>query len=230
MRWPLLVALCACKPVPVAEPRDARAVTSAPHPLAMPDETMEFLAQLGGVSVGRVQTAIGRPGWIDSRRAIIVKSRARSEGVAALVGDIQWELSTTIDLDAGWPIEDREEAWIDVAGDHEHHRNDTTSDDHRHDIHSAIALLRGWHSTPGERATVEVGLAGGHFEITVWDAGHELLASANKPAVRYDGRAADRFPISIWLSDDAARVPLAFRADTKIGAVTVQLASYDVAD
>ena len=226
----MLVALCACKPVPVAAPHDARPTTSPPHPLAMPDETMEFLAQLGGVSVGRVQTAIGRPGWIDSRHAIIVKSRAHSEGLASLVGDIQWELSTTIDLDAGEPIEDLEEAWIDVAGSHEHHREATTWDasDQRHDVHSAIALLRGWHSTPGERATVEVGLAGGHFDVSVWDAGRELLASANKPAVRYEGRAADRFPIAIWLSDDTARVPLAFRADTKIGAITVQLTSYDV--
>jgi len=191
---------------------------------------MEFLARLGGVAVGRVQTAIGRPGWIDSRRAIIVRSRARSEGVASLIGDIQWELSTTIDLDGGQPVEDREEAWIDVAGDREHHREDTTWDasNRRHDIHSAIAVLRGWRSEQGERTELEIALAGGHFEVSAWDAGREFLAVAHKPAVRYEGLVADVIPVALWLSDDTARVPLAFRAESKLGTISLELADYDV--
>jgi hypothetical protein len=36
-------------------------------------------------------------------------------------------------------------------------------------------------------------------------------------------------PFSIWVSDDAARVPLAFQADTPLGAIGVELVDYQVA-
>ena len=227
MRATLLFAL-GCGVSPVAPPAAAPAPAGGtPHALAMPDESMVFVGKLRGITVGRVRTAIGRDGWVDSKRAIIVRSRAKSEGLADMFGSVEYELQTTLDLDSSAPIEDREEAWIEVAGEQrEHHLDHHTFSGNRQDVHSAVALLRGWHSAPGERASVEVSLAGGHFDVAVWDAAREQLAG--KPAVRYDGTAADRFPISIWISDDAARVPLAARAETKIGEVRLDLADYDV--
>jgi hypothetical protein len=223
MRRGLLIVFAGCGHVPAAPPPTQHAALLEPHALAMPDESMVFRGRLAGVEVGSVRTAIGQPGWIDARHAIIVRSHARTEGFASVIGDIEWELSTTIDLDAGEPIDDVEEAWIDIAGDHEHHREQHTSG---HDVHSAIALLRGWRSERGQRTELHVGIGGGHFDLDVWDAGHEVLAS--KPAVRYDGNVAGRVPMSLWLSDDAARVPLAFHADTELGAITIELADYDV--
>jgi hypothetical protein len=200
--------------------------------LAVPDETMEFRASLRGIHVGVVQTAIGRPGWVDGRRAIIVRSRAKSEGLAALLGEISWELQSTIDLEGGFPIEDREEAWIDLAGQREHHADAHTwsGRDDRHDVHSAIGVLRGWQADHGERATVRMTLGGGHFQLAVWNAGRELVS--DRPAVRYDGSVVGMRqapPFSIWVSDDAARVPLAFQADTPLGAIGVELVDYQVA-
>ena len=47
-------------------------------------------------------------------------------------------LQTTIDLDAGFPIEDREDAWVELAGEREHHGEGHTWDpeDPQHDAHS----------------------------------------------------------------------------------------------
>src|SRR5205809_894186 len=100
-----LLAVCACNRLPPGAPAavapSPAAAAAAPKPFAVPDETMEFRASLRGVTVGVVQTAIGRPGWIGERRAIIVRSRAHSEGLVSMLGEIVWELNTTIDLDAG---------------------------------------------------------------------------------------------------------------------------------
>lgn len=223
MRQLAVIALFGCGHLPSSRPPAPAGSPLQPRAFAMPDESMVFRAQLAGVEVGSVRTAIGQPGWIDARHAIIVRSHARSEGLAALVGQLEWELSTTLDLDAGEPIEDVEEAWIDVAGDREHQRLAHRSEQ---DVHSAIALLRGWRSEHGQRTELHVGLGGGHFDVSVWDAGRDVVAS--KPAVRYDGSVAETIPVSLWLSDDAARVPLAFRADTKLGTISLELAEYDV--
>ena len=46
--------------------------------------------------------------------------------------------------------------------------------------------------------------------------------------VRYEGRVADAIPVALWLSDDTARVPLAFSAETKLGTISLELENYDV--
>ena len=127
----------------------------------------------------------------------------------------------------GLPIEDREEASAQLAGEHEHqdHKRAWQRDDSVHDLHSAIGAIRAWHSAPGDTTTLPVELGGGHFELELTDAGREL--HAGKPAVRYTGLAS-RQPFVAWLSDDEARVPLTFRCDTPIGAVAVDLVAYDV--
>ncbi len=231
MRALPLLAACACNHLPAA-PAPAPAAAAAPEVariFAVADETMEFRASLRGMTVGIVQTAIGKPGWVDGRRAIIVRSRGKSDGLAALLGDVVWELETTIDLDAGVPIVDREDAWISVAGEHEHHGETRAWDDERHvhDVHSLIGLLRGWHSGPGEVRGAQVALGGDELRIRVWDAGRELTAA--KPAIRYDGTVWGTLPFTLWISDDAAHVPLAFRSDTPLGAVAVELTDYQLA-
>lgn len=214
-------------PAPAPAPA---AAASAPKAFAVPDETMEFRASFRGIPVGLVQTAVGQPGWIGDRHAIVVRSRGKSDGLASLFGDLVWELSTTVDLDASVPIEDREEAWLSFAGHDEHHDNHHTwsAGDAGHDVHSVVSALRGWQSRSGDSASAEVRLAGGHFPVVVWNAGRDLLAALGKPAIRYEGRVHGRFPFTIWISDDAARVPLEFRTETPIGTVAVELVDYQV--
>jgi hypothetical protein len=231
------VCVWGCNHLPAATTAPAAeksAQTELPkHPYAVPDELMEFRASLRGIHLGVLQTAVGKPGWIGDHRAIIVKSRGHSDGIASLLGDIRWELSTTIDLDAGYPLEDREETWVDVTGDHEHHNDHHTWDasEERHDPHSFAGVLRGWHSEPGQTAEVNVGVAGAHLPITLRHAGREMLAEQGKPAIRYEGRvrvAHEDAPFEVWISDDTARVPLAFRAESPIGTIAVDLVDYHV--
>ena len=220
------LAVCACNHIPVAPPVPALATSAtAATPFAVPDEAMEFRVSLRGITVGLVQTAIGQPGWVDGKRAIIARSRGKSDGLAALLGDITWELQTTVDLGDGLPIEDREEAWVAFAGEQEHHV-ETHAADGDHDVHSIIGEMRGWTFLPDTRREARVRLGGAHLPVVVWPAAKELVA--DKPAIRYDGRVRDQLPFELWISDDAAHVPLAFRTDTPLGEVAVELTDYRV--
>ena len=137
---------------------------------------------------------------------MIIKSAGKSAGFVALLGSMRWELETTLDLDRGVPLHSHEEAWAEMAGKKEHDddRHDWHEGDTRHDLHSAICTLRGWQGAPKESREVRIGLGGGHFSLTIERAGRGVVGG--RPAVRYDGIAAEESHFSIWLSDDAARV------------------------
>jgi len=109
-----------------------------------------------------------------------------------------------------------------------------------HDAHSAMAQLRGWRATPGTRRTVFV--VGGRrlWRIDVTYAGRDTIGSAigNRSAIRFAGESyrvrADFSPetprptrtFSVWLSDDADRVPLKVAAKTELGDVVMSLTEY----
>jgi hypothetical protein len=108
------------------------------------------------------------------------------------------------------------------------------------DTHSAMAQLRGWHATPGTTRTVFV--VGGRrlWRVDVRYAGEETVGSVlgNRRAVKYTGasyRARADFSIesqtatrtfTVWLSDDADRVPLKMTAQTELGEVSMNLTEY----
>lgn len=110
-----------------------------------------------------------------------------------------------------------------------------------HDTHSAMAQLRGWRAAPGTTRTVFV--VGGRrlWRVDVRYAGEEMIGSVlgNRRAVKLTGaayRARANFDVesakpartfSVWLSDDADRVPLKMTADTELGEVTMDLSSYE---
>lgn len=110
-----------------------------------------------------------------------------------------------------------------------------------YDTHSAMAQLRGWRARPGAARTVFV--VGGRrlWRVDLHYMGSETIGSVlgNRRAVRFDGvsyRARSDFAIeskqpartfSVWLSDDADRVPLKMVAKTELGDVTMDLTSYD---
>lgn len=228
----LALALLGCAVAPAATPAPASKAAALQPAVRLarlhgnPGETMEFVITLRGITVGRVQTAVGQPGTIDGRSAVIVKSRATAEGMIAVFTEYLGELTTTLDLEAGVPIDMRKEEWIVFRGkrDHnEYHR--TWEDDGTHDFHSAAGVLRGWRSRPGERGAARMWFGGG-VEVEVVDAGRMIFPTGNRPAVRYDGTVADR-RFTVWISDDAARVPLRMHATTKWGAVEAELVHYE---
>ena len=110
-----------------------------------------------------------------------------------------------------------------------------------HDAHSAMAQLRGWHPAPGTRRTVFV--VGGRrlWRIDVTYAGQDTIGSAigNRRAIRFVGesyRARSDFSpetprptrtFTVWLSDDADRVPLKVAARTELGDVVMNLTEYN---
>ncbi|HTR53706.1 MAG TPA: hypothetical protein VMJ10_23590 [Kofleriaceae bacterium] len=229
-----LLVLCSCShfdgqdPAP-AKPSRVRHAAIGTGVLAVPDETIELRATVRGIVFATVQTAIGEPGWVGGRRAIVVRSRGRADGFASLFGDFTWELSSTIDLDSGLPIEDHEEAVATMAGQHEHHSDRRTweAGDLHHDIHSAIGAVRAWRSEPGLATELAIEIGGGHFTADLTDVARE--PHGGKPAVRYEGRGGGQ-PFVAWVSDDEARVPLGFHCDTELGAVALELVAYDVRD
>jgi len=228
MRALAVVVVAGCTGVPRAAPPQTRATPLVGAVLAVPGETMEFKVALRGITVGLVQTAVGSPGVFEERRAINVRSRGKTDGLLQLLGDLTWELDSTVDLERGVPIWDHEEARAELAGHAEHHdrRQHWDADDRHHDIHSAVASIRNWKSAPGQRTELEVEIGGARFPVTMWHVGRAM--AAHQPAIRYDGVAADQFAFSAWISDDAARVPLRLAARTQWGEITVELVDYQV--
>ena len=228
MRALAVMVLAGCTGVPRTHVPARRAEPLSGAMLAVPGETMEFAVALRGIRVGLVQTAVGWPGVVDDHRAVIVRSRGKTDGLLSLLGDLTWELSSTVDVERGVPIVDHEEAWAQLAGDKEHHesRHRWDDGDHRHDIHSAVTAIRGWKSSPGQRTEMEVEIGGGHFDVTMWHVGRAMVL--HQPAIRYDGLAADKIPFSAWVSDDTSRVPLRFAAQTEWGEISVELVDYQI--
>lgn len=110
-----------------------------------------------------------------------------------------------------------------------------------HDAHSAMAQLRGWRAAPGTMRSVFV--VGGRrlWRVDVTYVGSDTIGSAlgNRRAVRYTGQSyrarrnltleSDRpsRTFSVWLTDDADRVPLKVTAHTELGEVTMDLTEYN---
>ena len=109
-----------------------------------------------------------------------------------------------------------------------------------HDAHSAMAQLRGWRATPGATKTVLVVSGRRLWRVELRYGGEETIGSAlgNRRAIRFTGasfRARPNFGVesdkptrtfSVWLSDDADRVPLKMTAQTELGEVTMDLSEY----
>src|SRR5262249_17618036 len=110
-----------------------------------------------------------------------------------------------------------------------------------YDAHSAMAVLRGWKATPGTSRSVFV--AGGRrlWRVDGRSAGEGTIGSVlgNRRAIRFDGASyraranlslesdAPTRTFSVWLSDDADRVPLRVTASTELGDVVIELTEYN---
>jgi hypothetical protein len=229
-----------------------------------PGETMSYDVQLAGVLVGQAQLAVGEIGMIDGKRAIVVKSRAATAGAAALVKNIVDESTTVIDVDTGRPL--KVDMLYEASGKktiatvrfdgkivdvtfkrHEEDKPRTikvdfkaTGDTALHDMHTAMAEIRGWRATPGGTRTVF--LVGGRrlWRIEMKYLGEETVSTAvgSRRAIVFEGASyrarkdlttespkAQR-TFKVWLSDDADRVPLKCSAQTELGDIVMELTDY----
>ncbi len=231
----------------------------------IPGEVMRFQLSLRGVVGGETTVAVGLPGEIDGRRAIILRSRVESAGVVALIREIRDEVITWIDLDEGIPIRlhadvkfGKKESIIDTdfnggepgAFAIEYERKGQTKrtylqamppDQSAHDIHSIMGVVRAWDAQPGTHAYFYV-LAGRRLWLnTIRLTERETIRTAlgRFPAIRIDGIAkrmtrqlaenTRKKPreFTVWISDDADRVPLRVIAKTEYGEVRAELIDYD---
>ncbi len=189
-------------------------------------EQIEYEMKLAGLTVGRFQIAVGNRGEIAGRPSVIVRSRANLAGAGTLLGDIAWDLTTTIDIESGFAIEQTESVTVDAPWREGHQESvkKWSIDERHHNAHSAAGVLRGWFTAQGANDAVEVSLFESLVPVTLADAARENVG--DRPAVRYDGRLRSKFPFSVWVSDDTSRVPLRLRASTKVGNVEVDLVDY----
>lgn len=108
------------------------------------------------------------------------------------------------------------------------------------DAHTAMAQLRGWKATKGSVRTVYV--IGGRrlWRVDVTYAGEQTIGGAlgNRRAIMYQGKSFRAKPnmtiesnkpartFTVWLSDDADRVPLKVTASTELGEIAMELTDY----
>ena len=193
-------------------------------------ELVEYEVKLHGLAIGRVQVAVGTRGLYDGRPSVIVRSRAVGAGLADVLGEFTWELTTTVDIDAGCAVEEDEDIAIEIATkrQHEHRTRKFKLETCRQNMHTSAGALRGWRSRPGAHAAVEVWFDDRPMPVTFTDAARVTIGTVlgSLPAVRYDGILRNVHSFSAWLSDDEARVPLLLRTGSKLGAVELELVSY----
>jgi len=267
----LLVAIAACGgaasgsrgPADVArtmQPDTAPPLASPANGL-FPGESMTFTVAVGGVPCGEAALAVGAPGEVDGVRAIVVTSRVASAGAARLVRVIEDDLTSTIDLVSGLPRAITADvvfgtrryhadgvfggavvdlAWHRNDGNLHHTRYDFGNVD-AHDAHTAMAALRTWDGSAGDRRRLYV--IGGRriWRTDVTWTGRETIGTrlGNLTAVRLDGVSlrvtadlsldanVEPRTFTVWLSDDADRVPLRVVAHTELGDVTIELTGYE---
>jgi len=195
-------------------------------------EHVEYEVKLRGIVVGKFQVAVGSRGVVDGRQAVVVRSRAMGAGLAEVLGDFQWDLTTTVDIDAGCALEEDDEMSIAVAGkkEHQHDVRKFSLAECHHNVHTGAGALRGWRSHIGSTATLDVSLDGFSVDIALTDAARETIGTVqgSTPAIRYDGLLRGKHKISGWLSDDDARVPLRMHSGSKLGDIDFEMVRYEV--
>ncbi len=225
----VLAVATGCATVPRSPPpANVATTTSRPRYFASPGESFVYVGKLFGIPAARLVVAIGDAGLVDGRPAVVIRSRGFNE-LFSVVAELDWNLTTTLELGEGLPLRAVEEATLDFAGKLDHQRDHREWDDEgEHDVHSIICMMRGWKGPRGSSVALTLAVGGGSFPTKVWEAGRERVGHA--PAVRYDGQSLDEgrrpYDFSVWISDDLDRVPLMMRAETKWGDITIELVEY----
>lgn len=235
MRWQSLLCVVvsagctgqvAPRELPVA-PIAQRAELSG-TPFGIPGEYLGYDVHFRSVSMARFEIAVGQEGVVDGKRAVIVRSQGTSDGLLAIVKDISWTLTTTLDMDSGWPIAATEEfsGVVDDTRESETREHLFSSGD-VHNVHSFFGVLRRWDPPVGTTTEARI-LVAGRFGLALTAAGHEVLDG--RPAVRVDGVAqlGRGYAFTIWIADDATRPPLRVLVETRYGDLDFHLTRHIV--
>jgi hypothetical protein len=121
-----------------------------------------------------------------------------------------------------------------------HAREAIPEDAPAQDLHSALLLLRSWRPRLGELGYFYAVVGRRLWRVDVKFAGPEVITSQGAPRLtqRIDGTSvrlwqtaeSDPRRFSLWLSEDADRVPLSLVADSSVGEVRLTLTSREQGD
>ncbi len=109
------------------------------------------------------------------------------------------------------------------------------------DYNTFLVALRSWEGAPGSKVSIEILRSRFLWHVDMTIKGKEKLVTdlGDFPALRFDamsyklGRDGARFPdtedrpFSIWVSDDAGRVPLQVVAKTDYGDLKMSITNYE---
>lgn len=143
----------------------------------VPDERLSFRLTALGLDAGELVMVAGRPGTADGHREEIIRSRAITTGLFALLKTVVDDVTTRIDLDTGKPlyhrtdthVGDSDTEGVEVAfapgqfeiaqwkdGDRKVETQTIPEGDSAFDLTSALMALRAWQAKPGDRASLYV--------------------------------------------------------------------------
>jgi hypothetical protein len=262
----LLLAACsgaagAALPVEAPAPMPATAPGTTTAPGFLPGETMAFEVTLGGMLVGEAALAVGQRGTVSGVDALSVRSRLATAGAVALIKTVEDDVTTTLDADSGLPMHVASDV---TFGDSRYHSDAEFSGSSVKvrwtrptgkgsgvlrfhfgqasavDSHAAMAQIRQWQASAGERRTLWVLSGKRLWRADITMGGREVMGSrlGNRRAVRLTGVAYRSKPdlsvepgkaprrFEVWISDDADRVPLRVNAITEYGNVIIDLIDY----
>jgi uncharacterized protein DUF3108 len=242
MRAPAIAVIClvgcagrGAGPAPQVRPavavqwNDAEGQPLRAPAFAVPGERLLFEGRWLGVAIGRLAVEVGGEHTVRGHRMISGRTVAESDGMAAVFSSLWWQHDSTIDMDAGRPVQGTDRWSVGFGGDRDHGTfQQSRWDDDQYDLHGAVAAIRGWDPVAGERRRLRVDI-GGSFTIELASAGGQYLPGYRRAAIRYEGRALiDRnYRFTFWVSDDAERVPLRLDMHTRWGVVSLVLRRYD---
>lgn len=251
----VLLSLAACGGVDAsARLGDGEPVASPSQVHFLPGEHMEWEVRWAGVLVGRVQLGTGAEGALDGHPAMVVRSRASSDGALSMLKRGSMELTTWIDLRGGQPLAQAGSFDEIYSGEFLGTRmgavewprtpwmGDLGNGVRAQSSHSMLGLVRGWQPEQGERTRFYVRLRQRLVRVDLVARARERVSSVlgRRSARRLDGLAtpvgADlapthhhkSYPLALWIDDGAERVPVRIRMESGFGGtVEMSLVTYD---
>ncbi len=208
----------------------AKAKPAAALPLLLtPNERMIWDVSAHGMTIGRVELLVG---------AIDVRSSFSTTGLASAFASAHHELATQLDRAAARATAMSETLVFDGETSHSEAlmapggftiagaKHAIPDQQAAHTMHSALGWVRSWAKPGAANAYLFVLHLDKLYRLDVAPPIAEDLNGTKTLRVDCEVRAPDRsdpVPFSVWLTADAARLPMKLVFDTKGGHITAEL-------
>ncbi len=208
----------------------AKAKPAAAIPLLLtPNERMIWDVSAHGMTIGRVELLVG---------ALDVRSSFTTTGLASTFASAHHELATQLDRAAARPTAMSETLVFDGETSHAEGAlapgaftfggvaHAVPDNQPPHTMHSALGWLRAWAKPGAANAYLFVVHLDRLYRLDVAPPVGEDLNGVKTLRVDCEVRAPDRsdpVPFSVWLTADAARLPIKVVFDTRSGHITAEM-------